>query len=183
VLKPLLVVLGAFAVVGVLMLGGWALTSATPDGPARPAPAAGSDAGRVPAPAPGGAVRRAGERSQPAGDRAQPAEREQEAAIRDDTARARDLARRTRQRSPQSGAAGSATAPRVNRPQVPPPRPAQDDAAAERLRVVEAERRADQLRRAELARRAEAARRAEEAKRAADVLDDVGGGDDEPEGE
>lgn len=39
VLKPLLLGLGAVAVVGVLMLGGWALTDGSPDAPPRQAPA------------------------------------------------------------------------------------------------------------------------------------------------
>ena len=82
VLKPLLMGLGAFAVVGLLMLGGWALTSATPEVPERQAPAAAGHA----EPGPGAARGRAGGRPQQTGAGAQPATRRQEDAVRDEAA-------------------------------------------------------------------------------------------------
>jgi hypothetical protein len=162
---PLLLVLSALALLGVLMLGGWALTSGTPDVPAReaPAPAAGPAAGS------GAAGGRVDGQSQQAGDGAQPADREQEDASGAEAARARDLARRARQRIPLSGAAGSAAA-RRSAERRPQPLRRDDQAAAARRRAAEAQRladlrRAEQLRQAELARQA-AEERAEDAMRA-----------------
>jgi hypothetical protein len=172
-----LLVLGAFAVVSLLMLGGWALTSGTPDVPARPAPAA--------SPASGAAGGRAEEQAQQTDDGAQLVSREQEDAGGAEAARARDLARRARQRIPLStGAAGPAAARRSAGPEAQSLRRAPDQAAAERQRAEEAKRladlrRAEQLRQAELARQAEAAKRAEQAKRAADGAPDEGGADGE----
>jgi FtsZ-interacting cell division protein ZipA len=179
---PLLLVVGAFALVSLLMLGGWALTSGTPDVPARQAPAAGSAAGA----GSGDASDRAEEQSQRAGDGAKPVNREQEDTSGAEAARARDLTRRARQRIPHSGAAGPAAARRSAGRQAQPLRSAPDQAAAERRRAEEAKRladlrRAEQLRQAELARQ-EAAKRAEEAKRAADrAAEDAGA--DEPGGD
>jgi hypothetical protein len=173
---PLLLVLGAFALLGVLMLGGWALTSGTPDVPAREAPAAGSAAGS------GAAGARGEQRSRQTGGGAQPADREQQDAGGAE-ARARDLARQVRQRLPLSGVAGSATARRstTERPALPLRR-GDDGEAAQRRRAAEAARlaelrRAEQLRWAERARE-EAAERAEEAERGAGKAPDAGGGDE-----
>lgn len=157
-LKPLLLVLGAVALVGVLMLGGWALTAGSPDVAPRqaPAPDRATDGAS-------GAAERAGEPSQrQAGDVAQP--REQQDVVAQD-ARARDVARRPRQRSSLTGAAAPTPARRRAGRRAPSLRPAQD--ATNQQRAVEAARLADR-RRAEVARRTEVARRAEEAKQAAD---------------
>lgn len=170
-LKPLLLVLGAVALVGVLMLGGWALTGGSPDVPPRQAPAVGFATEGA-----SGAAERAAKQPQQAGEGALPHGQQdalrggQQDAVREDT-RARDLARRVERRGSLSGAAGPAPVRRGAGPQAPSPWPAHD--AAERQRADEAARLADRRRaerraQDELARRTEAATRAEEAKQAAD---------------
>jgi hypothetical protein len=188
VLKPVLLGVGAFALVGLLMLGGWALTSATPDVPERQAPAATAGAG----PATGAASGRTGGQSHQAGEGAQRVKREQEDAIRGDAAgRARDLARRARQRTPQSSAAGPADAlhsSSISGPPLEPLRRDQEQAADERARADAAQRlaerrRAERLRRDEIARQADAAKRADEAEQAAERAQEERGGDDAPGGD
>jgi hypothetical protein len=185
VLKPLLLMgLGAFALVGLLMLGGWALTSATPDVPERQAPAAAGQA------EPGSAARgRASGQSQQAGAGAQPVTREQKDAVRDGAAApARDLARRARQRVPRSSAAGSAAASHSSEPTLPPLRRDQDQPAEARARADAAQqlagrRRAERLRREEIARQADAAKRADEAAQATERAREQSGADDPPGGD
>lgn len=173
-LKPLLLVLGAAALVGVLMLGGWALTGGSPDVSPRQAPAAGFAAESA-----SGAAEHAGEQSQQAVEGTQPGE--QQDAVRDDT-RARDLPRR-QQRTSLAGAAGPAPVRRRAGPQAPSLWPVHD--AVERRRADDAARLADHQRaerhaRDQRARRTEAATRAEEAEQAADrARNDAGR--DEPE--
>jgi type IV secretory pathway VirB10-like protein len=159
VLKPLLLGMCAVAVVGVLMLGGWALTGRTPDAPPRQAPASG-----VTAEGPSRVGERAGTPSQEAAEVAQP--RVQQDAVREDT-RVRDLARRAQQRSSLSGVAGQAPVRRRAGPRAPSLSPAQD--AAKRRRAAEAARlRAERRAQDERTRRMQAAARAEEAEEAAD---------------
>jgi hypothetical protein len=180
VLKPLLMGLGAFAVVGLLMLGGWALTSATPDVPERQAPAAAGQA----EPGSGAARRRAG-RQQRAGAGAQPVTRKQADAVGDEAAIAPELARRARQRIPRSSAAGSAAASHGSEPPFRPLRRDQDQAAEERARSDAAQqlaerRRAERLRRDRSARQADAAKRADEAAQATERAREQSGADDPP---
>ena len=182
-LKPLLMGLGAFAVVGLLMLGGWALTSATPEVPERQAPAAAGHA----EPGPGAARGRAGGQPRQAGAGAQPVARRQEDAVRDEAAApARDLAGRARQRIPQAHAAGPAAASsHSSDPPVQPLRRDADQAAGERARADAAQqlaerRRAERLRRDEIARQADAAKRAEEAAQATERAREQSGADDPP---
>ena len=175
---PLLLVLGAFALVSLLMLGGWALTSGTPDVPARQAPSARPAAGS----GSGAAGRRAEAQAQGTGAGAQPVSRELEDAGSAEAARARDLARRARQRIPLPGAAGPAADRRSAGRQTQPLRATGDPDAAERRRAEEAKRLAD-LRRAERRRQAELARqaaeeRAEEAQRASDRAPEDGSADE-----
>lgn len=177
-LKPLLMGLGAVAVVGLLMLGGWALTSATPDVPERQAPAAAGQA----EPGSGAARGRAGGR-QRAGAGAQPVTRKQADAVGDEAAaNAPDLAR---QRIPQSSAAGSAAASHGSEPPFRPLRRDQDQAAEERARSDAAQqlaerRRAERLRRDRIARQADAAKRADEAAQATERAREQSGADDPP---
>jgi hypothetical protein len=84
--KPLPLVLGAVALVSVLMLGGWTLTSDSRDVPPRQAPAGG-----VAADGASSAAERAGKQSQQAGERTRSPE--QQDAVRGDT-RVRNLAGR-----------------------------------------------------------------------------------------
>jgi hypothetical protein len=169
---PLLLGLGALALVGVLMLGGWALTSATPQVP-RHVPAARSAAGAR------------GDASAPAADdRARAG-----GAPRPDPVHARARDARTqpaRPGSPPPGAAAPAPAPvavagaahRTSAPSQPLRREPDSDAGA--VRRAEAARqladrlRAEQLRQAERARQAEAAKRADDAGRAAERAQDDG---------
>jgi hypothetical protein len=174
VLKPLLVVLGAFAVLGVLMIGGWALTSATPDAPRRDAPAAASGATQ--------GTRSTGGRSRQRLERAPAVAPRQPDATRAAAAPVRDLrARRAPAAARPSAAAGTASPWRSARPL--PLRAEGDEAAEERARADAVRRLAD-LRRAErrrqdeIARRADAEERAEEAERAAEQAQD-----EEPGGE
>jgi hypothetical protein len=173
VLKPLLQGLGAFALVGVLMLGGWALTSATPQVP-RHAPAAGSAVERSAGPEGGHAPPAA------ADDRT----RARPAALRAAVAQARDvpLAPAAPGVSLSSVAAPGAGAAR--RSGAPPPlrrEPYQDAEArrrADAARQLADRRRAEQLLQAELARQSAAAKRAEEAGRVADRAQEDAGGDE-----
>jgi hypothetical protein len=167
---PLLLGLGALALVGLLMLGGWALTSATPEVPrhvpaARPAGEAGAGG---PAPVADDRVRAGG------GQRPN--------AVRGAGVQARDaLTEPARPSSPPSSVAAPAAgaARRASAPPEPLRREPSDAAAARRAEVEAARQladrlRAEQLRQAELARQAEAAKRAEEARRAAEHAQDDG---------
>jgi hypothetical protein len=165
---PLLLGLGALALVGLLMLGGWALTSATPEVP-RHVPAARPAGGAAPA----------------ADDRVQPGGRQHPTAgPAPDVQRRGARAEPARPSSPPPVAAAPAAAAGAARRTSAPPEPLRrepdSDAAAARRAEVEAARqladrlRAEQLRQAELARQAEAAKRAEEARRAAERTQDDG---------
>jgi hypothetical protein len=165
---PLLLGLGAFALVGLLMLGGWALTSATPEVP-RHVPAARPAGGAAPA---------ADDRVQPAGGQ------HPTAGPAPDVQRRDARAEPARPSSPPPGAAAPAAAAGAARRTSAPPEPLRrepdSDAAAARRAEVEAARqladrlRADQLRQAELARQAQAAKRADDARRAAERTQDDG---------
>ena len=178
-LKPLLIGLGAVAVVGLLMLGGWALTSATPDVPTRQAPAAAGHA----QPGSRAARGRPGGRSQKARAEAQPAAR---GAVREQTEAA--APERARQRLPHGSAAASAAARRgsgAGEPSVQPLRRDDEQAAEDRARAVAAQqlaerRRAERLRREELGRREAAAKRADEAAQAIERAREQSGVDDDP---
>ncbi|MEA2224242.1 MAG: hypothetical protein QOH83_2618 [Solirubrobacteraceae bacterium] len=180
-LRSLLLVLGAVALVGVMMLSGWALTDGSRDVPPRQAAPTDGFAGEDAS----GAAERAGKLPPQAGEGATPPA-EQQDAVREDV-RARDVARRAQQRSSLSRAAGAAGPAPVRRsagPHAPSLRPAADD-AVERQRTDEAARladrqRAEQRARDQLARRAEAAARAKEAEQAADRAR-INAGDGEPE--
>ncbi|HVF77076.1 MAG TPA: hypothetical protein VNA28_02165, partial [Solirubrobacteraceae bacterium] len=115
-LKPLLLVLGAVAFVGALMLGGWALTGGGADLPASQAPAAGFTTAD-----PSAAEVPAGTQPQPAGEVPQP--REQQDALGEDTS-AGDLSQRARERLSRSGTAAPAPVRRTARPPATSPVPA-----------------------------------------------------------
>jgi hypothetical protein len=190
VLKPLPLVLGLVAVVAALMLGGWALTSGTPDVPSSSTPAASDvDAERD---ATGGGAARPGsaERAaQQAGQGTQVPERKQGEAIGTSAAMARDV--QSQGAAPRAGGPsddGSEHARRTGRDRAQRQRAEQARASEERRRS-DATRRSAERRRAEqlgqesAARRAQAARRAEEAKRAQERSPDEPRTDDGPEEE
>lgn len=200
-LKPLLLIFGVVAVVGSLMLGGWALTNVTPDVPSKPAPPAGSDAEAT-----GGSAAKAGStdrQAQRTGQGSQAYERARAEALRENAARARNVqARRVRrsaggpkhddsERAKRNGseeaqplrAERAAEAQERRQADVEQGREAEERRRADAARRSGERLRAEQVRQADAARQAEAARQAAAAKRAADQTPDEQGADDGPEDE
>jgi hypothetical protein len=176
VMNPLLLVLAIVAVVGLLMLGGRALTSGAPQVPAghQPAPSAGATTST----SSDGGQSGAAQAVAPAGRQVR------EAAPPRSAARVLETQPAGQDGNTAPRAAGPVGAVRRSARRAAPPQRTQDEQAAERAGAQAAAqqaalRRAEQLRQAEIARQADAAKRAEAAERAAQRAGD----DDEAGGE
>ncbi|MGI9096894.1 MAG: hypothetical protein ACR2H2_00070 [Solirubrobacteraceae bacterium] len=184
--KPLPLVLGLVAVVVALMLGGWALTSGTPDVPRGSTPAAGSDADAKRDAAGGHEARSGstGQRTQQAGQGTQARERKQADAVGADAAKAEGAAQSiggpSDDGSERARRDGGERAQRLRAEQA---REAEQRRQSDATRRSAERRRAEQLRQENAARQAQAARRAEEAKRAQEDSPDEQRTHDGPEEE